>query len=53
MPTPTLYDLYRAIRTNIEDDEGSWRGSEVVDLLNEWFTQQGWAVTGPITERGN
>jgi hypothetical protein len=40
-------DLYRTIREDIEESDGSWNGGDVVEALCGWFTRHGFDVDGP------
>jgi hypothetical protein len=44
---PAVLALYRIIRTDVEDIDGSWNGGDVVDALTEWFAGYGISVDEP------
>lgn len=39
-----IKNLYRILRTVVEESDGSWPGSDAVEALCAWFTDMGFDV---------
>jgi hypothetical protein len=39
--------LFRVLREEVEESDGSWPGGDVVEVLCEWFKLHGFDVDGP------